>query len=216
VYDNLRSVVAKRDCRQVVRWNPRFVHLRGHYAFHSTACTPAMPREKGSVEGAVRYLKTGFWPARRFATLPELDVVYADWRDQVANRRRHATGRFVVAERLAEERRALRLLPPAAFDFSLCRSARVPGDGYLRHGACFYRAPLELVHQRVELHASRDEVWITSRGTVVARYPRCYRPGCWIPEPRMRPEPPPPSVAKTSRLRVVEAPELADYQALCG
>ena len=26
---------------------------------------PATPREKGSVEGSVRYLKTGFWPARR-------------------------------------------------------------------------------------------------------------------------------------------------------
>ena len=67
VYDNLRTVVAKRDSRQVVRWNQRFLHLRGHYAFHSTACTPATPREKGSVEGAVRYLKTGFWPARRFS-----------------------------------------------------------------------------------------------------------------------------------------------------
>jgi len=64
VYDNLRSVVAKRDTRQVVRWNQRFLHLRGHYAFHSTACTPSTPREKGSVEGAVRYVKTGFWPAR--------------------------------------------------------------------------------------------------------------------------------------------------------
>ena len=59
VYDNLRSVVAKRDSRQVVRWNQRFLHLRSHYAFHSTACTPSSPREKGSVEGAVWYLKTG-------------------------------------------------------------------------------------------------------------------------------------------------------------
>ncbi len=107
VYDNLRSVVAKRDSRQVVRWNQRFLHLRGHYAFHSTACTPSSPREKGSVEGAVRYLKTGFWPARRFETLPELDQVYGDWRDQVAHRRRHATGRFIVADRLSEERQAL-------------------------------------------------------------------------------------------------------------
>jgi transposase len=48
VYDNLRSVVARRDGTQVV-WNPRFLHLRGHYGFHATACTPATPREKGSV-----------------------------------------------------------------------------------------------------------------------------------------------------------------------
>jgi hypothetical protein len=100
----------------------------------------------------------------------------------------------------------------------LCRTVRVPADGYLRHGACFYRAPVELVHQRVELHASRDEVWLCWRGQELIRYPRSYRPGLWIPEPRMRPEPPPPpapALIDTARARV-EAPELADYAQLCA
>lgn len=216
VYDNLRSVVAKRDSREVVRWNQRFLHLRGHYAFHSTACTPSSPREKGSVEGAVRYVKTGFWPARRFATLPELDLVYASWRDRVAHQRRHATGRFIVAERLAEERRSLRLLPPTGFDFSLNRTVRVPTDGYLRYAGCFYRAPVELAHRRVELHASRDQVWICWRGERVAQYARCYRPGTWLPEPRMRPEPPPPHAIAPIRSDTIEAPELVDYAELCA
>jgi len=44
VYDNLRTV-AKRD-RDEIRWNQRFLHLRGHYAFHATACTPASPPEQ--------------------------------------------------------------------------------------------------------------------------------------------------------------------------
>jgi hypothetical protein len=140
VYDNLRSAVAKRD-HDEVRWNPRFLHLRGHYAFHATACTPATPREKGSVEGAVRYLKSGFWPARRIVSLADLDQQYADWRDRVCNRRLHATGRFPVAERLAEERQALRVLPPQTFDFSYARESRVPLDGYLRYRGSFYRAP---------------------------------------------------------------------------
>jgi transposase len=95
VYDNLRSVVAKRE-RGEIRWNPRFLHLRGHYAFHATACTPKTPREKGSVEGAVRHLKTGFWPARRIASLEDLDEQYRDWRERVCNRRQHASGRFPV------------------------------------------------------------------------------------------------------------------------
>jgi transposase len=216
VYDNLRTAVAKRDSRQVVRWNQRFLHLRGHYAFHSTACTPATPREKGSVEGAVRYLKSGFWPARRFQTLDELDRVYGDWRDRVAHQRRHATRQFVVADRLLEDRAGLRPLPPAAFDFSLSRVVRVPTDGYLRHGACFYRAPVELLHQRVELHASRDEVWICWRGQVLVRYPRSYRPGVWVPEPRMRPEPPrAPTPALLTPARI-QAPELSDYAELCA
>jgi len=215
VYDNLRSAVAKRD-GDVVTWNPRFVQLRGHYAFHATACTPGTPREKGSVEGAVRYTKTSFWPARRFSSLGELDDVYADWRDRVALPRRHATGRFVVVERLAVERAALRALPPVDFDAAGRRSSRVPLDGYLKQSGSFYRAPEGLIHQRVELRWDRDWVWIEHRGLPVARYPRSYIHGRWQPEPRMRPEPPTAGPVIPLAGPEVVPPVLADYAELCA
>jgi hypothetical protein len=214
VYDNLRSAVARRE-RDQVTWNLRFVHLRGHYAFHATACTPATPREKGSVEAAVRYLKSGFWPARRFADLAELDEQYADWRDRVAHQRRHATGRFIVSGRLAEERAMLRALPPIVFDPSAGRPSRVPIDGYLKLGGCFYRAPQRLVHQRVELRYDRDQVWILQGGAEVARYPRSYEQGVWQPPPVMCAEPPLPPPAWTPQVTVTP-PELADYTELCA
>jgi transposase len=213
VYDNLRSAVARREGKEV-RWAERFTHLRGHYAFHSTACTPATPREKGSVEGGVRYLKSGFWPLRRFRTLAELDDQYADWRDRIANRRIHATGRFPVADRLAVEREQARSLPPTPFDYAHRRSSRVPLDGYLRFGGCHYRAPTSLVHQRVELAADRDSVWIVHRGAEVARYERSWQAGRWLPEPVMRPEPPP--APRPARIEVpkVVPPELSNYAEL--
>src|SRR3954467_1789956 len=213
VYDNLRSAVARRD-GDVVTWNARFVQLRGHYAFDATACTPGTPREKGSVEGAVRHTKTGFWPARRFASLTELDAVYARWRDRVALPRRHATGRFVVADRLAVEREALRALPPIPFDAAGRRSSRVPLDGYLKHAGGFYRAPEALVHQRVELRWARDAVWIEHRGGEVVRYRRSYITGTWQPAPRMRAEPP--TVAPVIPIVVpqIVPRELADCAAL--
>jgi transposase len=215
VYDNLRSAVARRD-GDVVTWNPRFVQLRGHYAFHATACTPATPREKGSVEGAVRHTKSGFWPARQFGSLVELDEVYARWRDRIALPRRHATSRHIVAERLAVERGALRALAPVGFDAAGRRSSRVPLDGYLKHAASFYRAPEALVHQRVELRFDRDEVWIEHRGEEVARYARSYVAGTWQPAPRLRPEPP--SVAPVIPIAApqVVPPALADYAELCA
>lgn len=213
VYDNLRAVVAKRY-RDEIRWNQRFLHLRGHYAFHATACTPATPREKGSVEGGARYLQTGFWPARRIVSLQDLDAQYVDWRDRICNARIHATGRFPVAERLAEERRALRSLPPERFDYACARTSRVPLDGYLRFRQSFYRAPESLVHQRAELRADRDTVWIVHRGTEVARYLRSYEPGSWLPEPKLRPEPPPSPPAAEIVVPDVAPPELADYAAL--
>jgi transposase len=215
VYDNLRSVVARRE-REVVHWNLRFLHLRGHYAFHATACTPRTPREKGSVEGGVRQLKTGFWPARQIASLADLDEQYADWRDRVCNRRLHSTGRFLVHERLAEERAALGPLPPEPFDYAYARESRVPLDGYLRYRQSFYRAPEALVHQRACLRADRDSVWIEHRGAEVARYPRSYEPGCWLPAPLLRPEPPAPPAPGRIAVPEVCPPELADYAALCA
>jgi hypothetical protein len=168
------------------------------------------------VEAAVRYLKSGFWPARRFGSLPELDGQYGDWRDGVCNVRRHASGRFRVDERLAEERRALRPLSPLRFDWSGQRSARVPLDGYLRHGGCFYRAPERLVHERVELRFDRDQVWICHRGVEVARYERSYEEGVWLPPPIPRAEPPALSPPVAVPRLTVAPPELAAYAELCA
>ena len=208
-------MVARREGDRII-WNGRFTALRGDYAFHATACTPATPREKGSVEGGVRHLKTGFWPARRFGCLAELDEQYAHWRDRVCNRRIHASGRFPVAERLAHEREVLRPLPLAPFDFAGARPVRVPLDGYLKLGGNFYRAPLVLVHQRVELRFDRDHVWIRHAGADVAGYPRSWEQGRWFPAPQPRPEPPTP--AQIARLAVpsIAPPELADYAELCA
>jgi transposase len=215
VYDNLRSAVARRE-RDQISWNERFLALRGHYAFHATACTPATPREKGSVEGGVRHLKSGFWPARRFGSLVELDEQYARWRDRVCNRRIHATGQFAVDERLAHEREVLRPLPPTGFDFAGARPVRVPLDGYLKLGGSYYRAPLALVHQRVELRFDRDQVWITDRGETVARYARSYDRGQWFPPPGLRPEPPAPAPLRQLSPPTVTPPELADYAEICA
>ena len=214
VYDNLKSVVARRDEAGQVVWQQRFWHLRGHYAFHATACTPATPREKGAVERGAGYVQTGFWPARTLRSIGDLQAQYDRWRDEVCNQRRHGTGGFVVADRLVEERSAVRALPPAAFDPSAGRSTRVPIDGYVKVGRAFYRAPVALVQQRVELRYDRDEVRIVHRGSVVAHYPRSYQEGVWIPAPVQRPLPPPAPHPAWSPAVTVVPPELGVYAQL--
>src|SRR3954467_10677866 len=172
VYDNLRSAVARRD-GDVVTWNARFVQLRGHYAFDATACTPGTPREKGSVEGAVRHTKTGFWPARRFASLTELDAVYARWRDRVALPRRHATGRFVVADRLAVEREALRALRPIPLDAAGARAPQLPSAAPVRR--C--RAPV-VPSAAGRLPQARRRLLPRSRGAGPSARRAATRPRC--------------------------------------
>ena len=216
VYDNLRSAVARRDGDQVT-WNQRFLALRGHYAFHAHACTPATPREKGSVEGGVRHLKTGFWPARRFGCLAELDEQYARWRDRSATAAstRPAGSRSPSGSRTSA--RSCGRCRRRAFDFAGARPVRVPLDGYLKLGGNFYRAPIALVHQRVELRFDRDHVWIRHAGADVASYPRSWDRGHWFPPPQLRPEPPGAGAGRQpASSRQIAPPELADYAELCA
>ena len=71
------------------------------------------------------------------------------------------------------------------------------------------------MHERVELRFDRDQVWICHRGVEVARYPRSYEQGLWLPPPLLRPEPPIPAPVELPRI-VVAPPELADYAELCA
>ena len=107
-------------------------------------------------------------------------------------------------------------MAPTPFDFAGARPVRVPLDGYLKLGPNFYRAPLALVHQRVELRFDRDQVWIVDRGQTVVRYPRSYDRGQWFPPPRLRPEPPTAPPVIDLRTPQVAPPELADYAELCA
>lgn len=194
-YHHLPHLVAKRDARGAMRWHKRFRELRRHYGFASSvAPSVASASATESVRaGAVERLRAGFWPTVRFTTLPALDEAYARWREGDILRRREtanggdtANGRVITAARVADEHRAMRPLPRSEFAFELRRTVRVPTDGYLRHGACFYRVPPEFVGERVELHASRDEVWLTWAGERLVTYPRSYKTGQWVPEPSAR------------------------------
>ena len=110
----------------------------------------------------------------------------------------------------------MRPLPPTRFDWSGPRTSRVPLDGYLRHGGCFYRAPARVVHERVELRFDRDQVWICHRGVEVARYGRSYEQGVWLPPPIQRPEPSQAVAPLVLPRLTVAPPELADYAELCA
>jgi hypothetical protein len=76
---------------------------------------------EGSVEGAVRHLKTGFWPGRadRIAQRPRRPIPRLARLGLQPRLARH--GAVPAQERLAEERGALRPLPPARFDYAHAR-----------------------------------------------------------------------------------------------
>ena len=53
LYDNLKSVVLRRDAEDVVQWNPRFLDFADVAGFSPQACKPYRPQTKGKVENGV-------------------------------------------------------------------------------------------------------------------------------------------------------------------
>ena len=173
-----------RAATEVV-WNPRFLHLRGHYAL--PRAPPARRRRRARrarSRAAVRYLKTRLLAGAAVRSLARARRAVRRLARPDRNRRA-ARDRPLPRRRAAGARSARRCgrCRRRASTASGHAPMRVPIDGYLKHGGCFYRAPERLVHQRVELRFDRDQVWIVHRGQEVARYRRSYEQGVWLPPP---------------------------------
>ncbi len=54
LYDNLKSVVLRRDAEDVIQWNPRFLDFADVAGFSLQACKPYRPQTKGKVENGVK------------------------------------------------------------------------------------------------------------------------------------------------------------------
>jgi transposase len=138
-------------------------------------CEANDPQAKGVVERLQEYMETSFEPGRRFAN--ELD--FADqldawfWR---ANRRTHRTLRCRPLDRLAEERAAMRALPPEPPDLDPRRVIRVGADPHVRVDTCDYSLDPRLVGRRVEVRVGQQEITATclDSGEVAARHRRSF------------------------------------------
>ena len=136
LYDNMRTVVLQRDRYGPGkhRFQPGLLDFAGHCGFRPKLCRPYRAQTKGKVERFIRYLRGSFWVplASRVAAegvvvdAAAANLAAARWLREVANARTHATTGAVPAERLAEERPALRDIPapyggivPAALDRQL-------------------------------------------------------------------------------------------------
>jgi len=122
LYDNMRTVVSQRDRygQGKHRFQPGLLDFAGHCGFRPKLCRPYRAQTKGKVERFIRYLRSSFWVplASRMAAegvvvdAAAANLAAARWLREVANARTHATTGAVPAERLAEERAALRAIPP--------------------------------------------------------------------------------------------------------
>lgn len=140
LYDNLKSVVERRDADGVVHWNPRFLDFADVAGFSPQACKPYRPQTKGKVENGVKYVRGNFWPGLHFSDLEDLNNQALAWLNATANTRRHGTTGEVPFTRL----RAEGLQEPSkafTYDTSVMTSRRSSKDCVISYEGNLYSVP---------------------------------------------------------------------------
>ncbi|HET6582526.1 MAG TPA: IS21 family transposase [Nannocystaceae bacterium] len=184
LYDNLKSVVVER-VGEHIRFHPQILECAGHYHFAPVPCAPYRGNEKGKVERTIQYLRHGFFAARRFASVEDLNRQLADWIERIAHARPVPGDptRRPVRDALVDERPRLLPLPAARFECDVVRPVASGKQPYVRFDRNDYSIPHDRIRQALTLIASETEVRVTDGVTELARHVRSYDAAVVVEDP---------------------------------
>jgi transposase len=171
LYDRMKTaVLGEVDDRGIV-YNAKLLSLATHYGFLPKACKPYRAKTKGKVERPFRYVREDFFLARSFRDLDDLNAQFAQWLDQVANRRLHGTTGRIVVEHFAEEKPTLKSLPAGPFSEVLALERRISHEGMVSVGGNLYSVPDGTRRRAVEVQVTAAELHILEDGKLIATHP---------------------------------------------
>lgn len=175
VPDCLKAGV-KKACWYDPEINPSYLELAHHFGASVLPARPGHPRDKAACEVGVQV--TERWvlaPLRkhRFFELPTLNAAIRGKLSEVNGW--HFRGLGVSrADLLKEERSALLPLPADRYELATFKRAKVSIDYHVEFDDHYYSAPYRLIHEQVEVRATRGTVEILHKGQRVASHLRSY------------------------------------------
>jgi len=183
IFDNMKTVVLSHTPQATV-FNHRFLEYARARGFSVVACNVRRGNEKGRVERPIGFVRSRFWPGRRFADLLELNMQATSWRDQVANHRVHeVTGKVPALVFQHEEKARLKPMPETAFDADDLDSMTVTKSFRVSFDRNRYSVPWRLHGQSVVVRANDDAVAVFLGTKQVAAHRRSWGIGEDIEHP---------------------------------
>jgi transposase len=183
LYDNLKSVVLERR-GDAVRFHPTLFGFAGQYRYEPRPVAVARGNEKGRVERAIRYVRDGFFAARTFKDIDDLNAQADDWcLGPAADRRCPGDPDRTVREVFAEERARLLALPDNPAPLLEQVAVSVGKTPYVRFDLNDYSVPHTFVRRVLTVLADPREVRIVDGGTVLACHQRSYDKGAQVEDP---------------------------------
>lgn len=139
---------------------------------------------KGLLERSHRFMRTNFEPGRGFANPLDFQLQLDAWCDRV-NQRVHRSVRAVPAERLIEEQRRMRPLPPILPDMDRRMVVRVPQQPLLRIDRNDYSIDPVFAGRRVDVRVSQHEIAaiVLDTGELACQHRRVFAGGLTLVDP---------------------------------
>lgn len=183
LYDNLKSAVLERQ-GDAIRFHPTLLALAAHYRFEPRPVAVARGNEKGRVERAIRYVREGFFAARTWRDLDDLNAQADAWcAGQAADRPCPEERTLTVRQAFAQEQPRLLALPDNPFPTDERLEAKVGKTPYVRFDLNDYSLPSTHVQRLVTVVASPQQVRVLDGAAVIACHPRSYDQGAQIEDP---------------------------------
>lgn len=174
LYDNLKSVVLERQ-GAAIRFHPTLLEFAARHRYEPRPVAVARGNEKGRVERAIRHVREGFFAARHYRDLDDLNAQARAWCEQEAQRRSWPEDRSrSVAEAFAAEQPLLLALPERAWPAEQLLPVKVGKTPYARFDSNDYSLPHTHVQRLLTLAVTEQRVRILDAGAVLAEHQRSY------------------------------------------
>jgi transposase len=174
LYDNLKSAVLERK-GDAIRFHPTLLELSAHYRYEPRPVAVARGNEKGRVERAIQYVRTSFFPARKYRDLDDLNDQALEWcRTTAAERRSHENEKLLVRDAYEHERPSLLGLSENAFVCDERVEADVGRTPYVRFDLNDYSLPATITRRSVTVVASLNRVRVFDGIELVAEHRRSW------------------------------------------
>jgi transposase len=186
VFDRPKTIALKwRKNGEVTEWNPVFAYATLELGVGVELCWPYQPRQKGSVENLVGFVKSSFFKVRRFYDEQDLHQQLQDWQREVNEQRPSRATGIIPAARLAEEAPRLRALKVQPDELALRIPVYVGPTGTVLHEGHAYSMPPEAISMPATLYLYAQRVRIVA-GRYEAEHPRKFaaQESSWLAQHR--------------------------------
>lgn len=177
IFDNATGV--GRRMGDAIHESELFAKFRAHYHFRVRFCNPYSGWEKGNVERKVDYNRANlFVPVPHFSNVEKYNQKLLN-SHEIKAAERHYKKQVPIAQLFEEDRKALLVLPPKAFN--VCRYDWLKADGYGKicmDGKHFYSTRPENAHRKVLVGIRAHSIEIlTESGQIVTTHRRIFGEG---------------------------------------